>query len=354
MYSSYSNLKLGLFPLANAITLAKFKSISTFLRPQEFASFSTHKLPILSSSTSSFNRPTIECPVESCHGVLSKENKCIVCGVQVCDICHVIMSKNHVCKPEDIATVKMLESSDNTKKCPKCPAYVYRTEGCNHMYCMNCKTGFDWVTGRILSNAENTNPHMFDDLRNNGIVINRNTGDCNDALDRTLFEEIVKGKFRKYKREDVSRMINEFLGAERIVMMLSVNYIGTFLDYIQVRIHNSVLYLLGEISKEEFIDNMYRMYITNVRNTQIAIVIRTLRSLVIGFLHECMDPNTSRRRIREILYKEIPRVIKIINKEFFKIEEILSSKYTLMIRKGAFGEYEYLTENKDIVHAAPY
>jgi hypothetical protein len=43
----------------------------------------------------------------------------------------------------------------DTKPCPKCCAGIHRTEGCNHMFCTNCRTHFDWVSGKVLKTSSN-------------------------------------------------------------------------------------------------------------------------------------------------------------------------------------------------------
>lgn len=273
------------------------------------------------------NRRVIVCPLEECQGVLSNEdNACITCGVQVCRRCGVVkISDDHECKPEDVKSMKMFLESTDMKKCPMCPAYVYRIEGCDHMYCMNCKTGFDWVSGRILSNAENTNPHMYADLRANRIAFNPNTANCNEGLDRFLFSEIVNTKVGAIATQTL-------LNTEAVIMRLSVNHVNSLPDYEDTSIHNRVLYILNEISKEEFINRAYESYMNNIRNTQRILVINTLRSLVLGLLYECMDPNTTVPRIKEILYFEIPRIFKVINKGFHRIDTILEFKDTIYLR----------------------
>ena len=104
-----------------------------------------------------FVRPCIKI---DCKGYLNKEDwSCGLCSIKVCKTCHFESNINHKCKKEDIDSAKLIEST--TKPCPKCGARIHKTEGCDHMFCTSCKTGFSWETGRLLRDSENTNPYFY-------------------------------------------------------------------------------------------------------------------------------------------------------------------------------------------------
>lgn len=65
----------------------------------------------------------------------------------------------------DPETVKLLESI--SKKCPVCGTYIQKAEGCNHMFCTNCKNGFNWDDLSRLDDAHNTNPHFHEHRHGN-------------------------------------------------------------------------------------------------------------------------------------------------------------------------------------------
>ena len=54
----------------------------------------------------------------------------------------------------------MEEINNNCKMCPKCKVPIYRQSGCPHMFCVMCKTGFNWNTGIIIKKVNN--PHFFE------------------------------------------------------------------------------------------------------------------------------------------------------------------------------------------------
>lgn len=45
--------------------------------------------------------------------------------------------------------ILQLNREKDTKPCPSCAAHIYKTGGCNHMVCTQCKTEFSWENGNI-------------------------------------------------------------------------------------------------------------------------------------------------------------------------------------------------------------
>jgi hypothetical protein len=139
----------------------------------------------------------------ACRGFIDKDSgECSLCGTIVCKDCHLMIQPpselahdcelcnetiysckvldafrsicfkcetgvdmpyhGHICKPEDIETAKMIE--EDSKPCPKCSVYIYHYEGCDQMWCTQCKTAFSWKSGRIEKGRIH-NPHFFEYLR---------------------------------------------------------------------------------------------------------------------------------------------------------------------------------------------
>ena len=111
-----------------------------------------------SAPASSFNFP---CPEKACRGFLDKQFKCGLCATKVCKDCRVTLNAGakHVCKKEDKESVEVILKE--TRACPKCQERIFRPEGCDHMFCTLCNTGFSWKTGKLISNSVNTNPYYY-------------------------------------------------------------------------------------------------------------------------------------------------------------------------------------------------
>ncbi len=128
-----------------------------------------------------------KCPANTCEGFLSTALKCGLCGIQACKDCHEIKQEDHVCNPATVETIKAI--AKEAKPCPKCAATISKIDGCDQMWCTQCKTAFSWRTGKIETNIVH-NPHYFQWMRETGRTIARNPGDipCNvpDRLERHM------------------------------------------------------------------------------------------------------------------------------------------------------------------------
>jgi hypothetical protein len=121
------------------------------------------------------------CPHDNCKGFLSSAWKCGLCENYTCKDCLIVRGKErdaaHTCNKDDLATAQLI--AKDTKFCPnpQCGIGIMRTEGCSQMFCVSCKTAFDWNTMRIITSGHIHNPHYFAYLQANGGQVNRTAGD---------------------------------------------------------------------------------------------------------------------------------------------------------------------------------
>jgi len=117
----------------------------------------------------------MQCQVENCKGFLSTGYKCELCDAKTCPKCIEVIEDEHECKPDSIASAEMIKK--DTKPCPKCSIRVYKIDGCNQMWCVQCNTPWDWISGKIV-NGTIHNPHYYQYLqKQNAGVMPRNPGD---------------------------------------------------------------------------------------------------------------------------------------------------------------------------------
>jgi len=117
---------------------------------------------------------TIKCGVDDCRGYYNQEWVCGTCESKACSKCQVVLPENsnddkHKCNKDDLKSLRFLKK--DTKHCPKCYVRIHKINGCDQMFCMECKTSFSWNTGKIETGRIH-NPHYYQWQReqNNGIA----------------------------------------------------------------------------------------------------------------------------------------------------------------------------------------
>lgn len=102
------------------------------------------------------------CRAADCRGFLSTQYKCGLCEQYTCSKCYEIIGtgdkkEEHECKEENILSAEMIKKE--SKNCPGCGIPIHKTMGCSQIYCIECKTVFDYNTlkiqyGGIIHNIE--------------------------------------------------------------------------------------------------------------------------------------------------------------------------------------------------------
>jgi len=161
---------------------------------------------IYTTNPNTLKKFIMKCTVENCRGFLSDKYKCGLCNTQICKDCHTEVKEardpnndpnnypnKHVCDPNEVATITELLKT--TKPCPKCNIRIYKTEGCDQMFCIQCHTAFSWKTGEIEEGIIH-NPEYFRMLRAGNIQDPRHRqdhGGCGPMPTYYSILEIVRG-----------------------------------------------------------------------------------------------------------------------------------------------------------------
>ncbi len=104
---------------------------------------------------------------EGCRGfVTSATWACGMCRVPVCPQCLEEAAEGttpHVCDPRTVASAAVIRRE--CKPCPTCSAFIQKSSGCAHMYCIACRTGFDWNTLKVMDKTDGFfhNPHFSEE-----------------------------------------------------------------------------------------------------------------------------------------------------------------------------------------------
>ncbi len=106
------------------------------------------------------NHYIFKCPRE-CRGFISNNYQCGTCKKSICKLCHSELFNNHKCNKDDIKSATAISTS--SKPCPKCLTYIFKSGGCDQMFCTQCNTAFSWLTGEIEIGLIH-NPHYYEYL----------------------------------------------------------------------------------------------------------------------------------------------------------------------------------------------
>jgi hypothetical protein len=119
------------------------------------------------------------CPGDNCKGYLSSQYKCELCKLFTCPDCFEVIGytkeDQHVCKDDNIKSAELIKKE--TKGCPKCGVRIFKISGCDQMWCTECKVAFSWNTGKMVVNVSIHNPHYYEYMKTNNVVVTRNPGD---------------------------------------------------------------------------------------------------------------------------------------------------------------------------------
>ncbi len=148
------------------------------MRYMEFYQVLTSKIMQWGARGQSNVTIALPCADTTCNGIVNEDFWCHQCGGSMCDKCHRATDDSpHHCNQEDLLNTQAIMAI--SKPCPSCAARISKIEGCDQMWCTQCKTRFSWDSGlRISSNVRFHNPHMDDHERamNEG-QIHRQPGD---------------------------------------------------------------------------------------------------------------------------------------------------------------------------------
>jgi hypothetical protein len=272
------------------------------------------------------------CPIETCRGFLSQQWKCGLCNVSTCPKCNVPKcnvpkikktisesvpesddTDEHVCNPDDVATAELL--AKDTKPCPQCGTGIFKIDGCDQMWCTECRTAFNWRTGQ-LETGHVHNPHYFEYQRRIGANV-RNILDmpCN-ALAPDQYHGIINhlvnvavNSIDREKRglKPISLKTKQTIQIRANDYAVSIEHFANYIlpryrpDAIQDNLELRVQYLTEQITKEEFKSALSREAKQFNKKIEIGQVVQTvvfgmsdILTRLVNFLRDLRDVKTPR------------------------------------------------------------
>lgn len=215
----------------------------------------------------------MKCQSTTCNGYLSTSYKCELCNKHTCAKCFDIIENvenvqaaenGHVCKPENVESVTLMKKE--TRACPGCAVRIYKIDGCDQMWCVECNTAFDWVSGKIVNGAIH-NPHYYDYLQKKGNVP-RAPGDvlCGGLplVQHMLQRLAILNTPVNNKKENIVRNlanIHQFVNHihHEYMTLLNNTYYQTNLTTLRIK------FILNRMPEDTFKQNIYKEYNKNLK-----------------------------------------------------------------------------------------
>ena len=271
---------------------------------------------------------TIHCPKEDCRGYVSAGDwRCGTCDSEACSRCFELKEEGHECKPENIETAKTLRNE--TRSCPSCSTLIYKTHGCDQMWCTQCHTAFDWRTGRQVSGAIH-NPHFYEWQQRTG-GRPRTVGDipCGGLPDiyriRHHFYDLTRSTEThpaRFSKEEIQPLVRE---------IYDIHMNTTHIQMVDIpanRVNNNdnqelrIAYLLNEITEDQFKQKLQQKEKQRSKKRELHDVFEmyvfTMVDLFNNLMAETAQPTFTLEDITTWL-QQVKQLQKFANEQFIKI-----------------------------------
>lgn len=262
------------------------------------------------------------CPDEKCKGFLSTAWKCGICEKTYCKDCHIEKTEDHVCDEDTKKTIALL--AKDTKPCPKCGTGIFKIDGCDQMWCVDCNTAFSWRTGQIETGVIH-NPHYYQWMRdnNNGEVPRNPLDNLGDPCAANVSPYMITNTFGEtnsihgYKyikaNSEYYLLVNYARLRDHVSFLLERYYVINENEDLNLR----VLYMLNELTEEKW----YSTLRVNLKNREYITEIRQILLMYSGTINELLLDVINTKDTTKI-YDELSRLTNYTKDNLQKISKI--------------------------------
>ena len=112
--------------------------------------------------------PMFPCPLQECRGFIG-DGTCGTCKAVVCTQCREI--HEGACNQSTLDSLQAIQL--DSRACPNCTVLIYKTLGCDHMFCTHCRVHWHWETRKILKESSNGHYNQTPTFANAAILQSR-------------------------------------------------------------------------------------------------------------------------------------------------------------------------------------
>jgi hypothetical protein len=249
------------------------------------------------------------CAHSNCNGFVSSAWKCATCDKYTCPHCRELKHQRddplHVCNPDSVASVALLKH--DTKPCPNCKVPVHKTEGCDQMFCTQCKRLWSWNTGKFETRGHN--PHYLQWMRDNG-GIPRDPNDvlCGREIDHHLLRQLniliphtlqlAIHHMTLHEHNLLSKQFHDVYNLFASIPHLRFHDLPRFLvDRLAINLHARKAFVSNSMSLSRFKQTTRRNHLLAIKYEHIAqliqAVIQATTDIAFRFLHQLLHFNNT-------------------------------------------------------------
>ena len=280
--------------------------------------------------------PTYPCSINDCRGFLTYDNKkkkmvCGMCETVHCKECRCEEKAEHKCDPNTLETIKLMEK--DTKPCPKCAIPIFKTEGCDQMWCTKCHTAFSWKSGKIETGHIH-NPHYWQWLQASGKDMDAVRRMANGNIDVFRFDHIAPF---------VNQPMADMLGIFTHIRHVELPRFVPDNDNKDLRMK----YLKNETTEKNFLMTLYRRdkkFKFDTEMTQIlTMYLDTTQELILDTFNQCDNRNNFIRNFYALCVVRLTELTQYARKEMDKLYHRYD--YTMSVKiKTCFDSLDRILE----------
>jgi hypothetical protein len=243
-----------------------------------------------------------------------------------------------------VETVAMIRR--DSKPCPKCGIRVSKIDGCHQMWCVECNTAWDWVSGRIVNGAIH-NPHYYQYLRdqstNGEIPRNPLDNPCADILPEghAFTQDMVRYidmKLRKLpvffiegkpcNTQDIIR--NEMLICNHVVAYHLIEHAG-----VNANLDLRIKYMMHLITEDAYKQQLLIREKKEEKTREFEMIFRTYvtaaRDIILNYVN--ISEMSEQIKQQQTIFTELENLRRYINSSFEQLIPIFNNTVWRFVKK---------------------